>query len=81
MQRRLREVLEDEDHIELLEGELDALQRRDLDLAEGDDEEGRVREMDETLRRGLQLDVRAERYALEREVPVGDVCFQWVFRL
>ena len=37
MQRRLREIFEDENHIELLEAELHALQRGDLDVGERDD--------------------------------------------
>lgn len=53
MKGRLREFLEDEDHIELLQTELDTLERGDLDVRESDDEEGRIGEVDETLRRRL----------------------------
>ena len=42
MKRRLGKIFEDEDHIELLETELYALQRCDLDVREGYDEEWRV---------------------------------------
>ena len=43
----------DENHIELLETELYALQGRDLNLVEINDQEERVGEMDEAVRRRL----------------------------
>ena len=66
MKRCLREVLEDKDHIELLETELYTLQGRDLDVRKGDDEERRIREVNKTFRCWLQPHVRTERHTLER---------------
>lgn len=66
MERRFGEVLEDEDHIELLETELHTLQRRDLDVRKCNDEEWGVREVDKALCCRLQPYVGTERHTLER---------------
>ena len=53
MQWRLGEVLEDEDHIKLLQAKLNTFQRRNLDFAERDDKERRVGKVYEALGRGV----------------------------
>ena len=65
MKRRLGEIFEDEDHIELLQAELNTLQRGDLNLGQGDDQERRIREVYKALRCGLETDVLANRDTLE----------------
>jgi hypothetical protein len=60
MKRGLREVLEDKDDIELLKAELYAFQRRDLDICQRDHQEWRIRQMDETLGRRLEANIRSE---------------------
>lgn len=55
-----REVLEDEDHIKLLEAELDTLQRCDFDVCQCDHQKWWIRQMDQTLGRGLEANIRSE---------------------
>lgn len=76
VERRLREVLENEDHIKLLEAELYALQGSNLDIRERNDEEWGIREMDKTLRRRLQPHVRTEWHTLERQLAERNVRLQ-----
>lgn len=81
MQRALREVLEDEHHIELLEAELYTLQGGNLDLRQSNDEEGGIGEVDETLRRRLQTDVLTDRYTFERQLTERNIDLEGVPRL
>lgn len=53
MERRLGEVFENEDQIELLQTILDTFEGCDLDVSEGNNQEGSVGKMDETFGRGL----------------------------
>ena len=78
MQRALRKILEDEDHIELFEAKLHTFQRGDLDLGQGDDEEGGVGQMDETLGGRLQADVLTDGHTLEGELAERDIDFEGV---
>lgn len=57
MDRRPGEVLEDEDHVKVLEAVLDTLEVGNLDFGESEDEEGRFGEEDEGIGGGLQEDV------------------------
>jgi hypothetical protein len=66
-------VFEDENKIELFEGELDTFQRRDFDLVESDDKERWFDEVDEALGRGLQPNVGSERYTFERQLSERNV--------
>ena len=49
MVRCLREVLENQHQIKLLEAILDTLERSNLDVSKGDDKERSIRKMDEAL--------------------------------
>lgn len=71
--RRLGKVLEDEDEVKVLEAVLDALEVGDLDLCQGDDEEGRLDEVDQAVGRRLHQHVGSGRDALEAEFAVRDV--------
>ena len=51
------EVLEDEDHVEVLEAELYALEVGDFDVFEGNDGEGGFGELDQAVGGGLHEDV------------------------
>ncbi len=53
MERWTSEVLEDEDHIELLQTKLNTFQRSDLNICQRDNEEWRIRKMNETICRRL----------------------------
>ena len=75
MKRCLREVFEDQNHVELLETKLDALQGGNLDVRQCNNEERRIREMDETFRCRLQTHIRPERHAFEGEFPEGNIGF------
>ena len=81
MNRRARKVLEDKDHVEVLEAVLDALEVGDFDLVEGEDEEGGLGEEDESVGRGLEEDVGAEGDTEEAELAEGDVDFDTSIRL
>jgi len=65
MERSFGEILEDKDYIELLEAELYAFQRCNFDVCQCDDQKWRIRQMDQTLGRGLQANIRSEGNALE----------------
>lgn len=81
MERRPSVVLVDKDHVELLQTELHALERCNLNLVQVDYEEGRVGEMNEAVRRRLELDVRPERNTLERELTERDLDVDILARL
>ena len=66
MEWGLGEILEDEDHIELFEAELDALERGDLDLGQCNNQEWRVREVHKAFRRRLEANVLADGHTLEQ---------------
>ena len=76
MQWALGKVLEDEDHIELLEAELNTLQRGNLDVSQGDYEERRIGQVDQTFRSWLQANVLTNRNTLERKLTEGYVDFE-----
>ena len=76
MQRALGEILEDKDHIELLEAELNTLQRGNLDVSQGDYEERRIGQVDQTFRSWLQANVLTNRNTLERKLTEGNVDFE-----
>lgn len=76
MQRCLREILEDEHHIELFQAELHALQGSDLDIGQCHDEERRVRQMHQALRRRLQAHICPERHTLEGKFAEWNVRLQ-----
>ena len=65
---RASEVLEDDDHVEVLEAELHALEVHDLDVGEGDDEEGRLGQLHEAVGRGLDGDGGAGGHTVEAEL-------------
>lgn len=73
MDGRSRKVLEDKDEVEVLEAVLDALEVRNFDLGEREDEERRLGEEHERVGRRLEEDVGPERDALEAELAEGDV--------
>ena len=81
MQRGLGEVLENEDHIKLLQTELDTFQRRHLDISKRDDEEWRVREVHKAFRRRLKADIGAERNTLERQFSEGNIKIECIAQL
>ena len=81
MQRRFCKVFEDQDKIELLQSILHTFQRRNFDISEGDNKEGRVSEMDKALGGGLQAGAGAERDTLERKFSEGCVDFQSLSKL
>ena len=76
MQWALGKVLEDEDHIELLEAELNTFQRGNLDVSQGDYEERRIGQVDQTFRSWLQANVLTDRNTLERKLTEGYVDFE-----
>ena len=53
MDRRAREVGEDEDHIEILESILNSFEMSNFDIGEGEHEEGGFGEVDEGVGRRL----------------------------
>lgn len=81
MERSLREVLEYENHIELLQAKLDTLERGDLDLRQRDDQEWRVREVHKALGSRLKADVLTDGHTLERQLAEGNIDFKRVSRL
>ena len=76
MERALGEVLEDEDHIELLEAELNTFQRGNLDVSQGDYEERRIGQVDQTFSGRLQTDVLTNWNTLKGQFTEGDVDFE-----
>jgi len=81
VQRRSREVGEHKHEIELLQPMLHSLEVADLDLVQGDDGEGHVGEVNETVRRRLEKDVGPEGNSLESELSEGDVDLELVGRI
>lgn len=73
MKRSAGEVGKDKDEIELLEAVLDALKVANLNLAEGDDGERHIGEMDEAVGRRLEEDVGPVGNTGEAELAEGDV--------
>lgn len=71
-----REVFENEDHVELLQPELNTLEGSNFDIRERDDEERRIREVDQTVRCRLELHVRSERNTFECQLRERNVDFQ-----
>ena len=65
MKRRSCEILEDEDQIELLEAELHTFQRRNLDIRKCNYQEWRIGQMDQTVGRWLEANIRSEWNALK----------------
>lgn len=66
-------VLENKDHIKVLETKLDTLQMGQFDFAECDNKEGRVGEVDETVRGRLEQDIRSEGHTREAEFSEGNI--------
>lgn len=78
MKWRLREVLEDEDKIELLQAVLDTFQRCNFYVSQCHNQERGIREMYETLSCRLQTSTSSERHALEGQFSERDVKVQGV---
>ena len=66
--RRAREVGEDEDHIEVFESILNSFEMSDFDVGEREDEEGGFGEVDEGFGRRLEEDVGSERNSAEAKL-------------
>ena len=81
MQGRLREILEDENPIKLLETKLYTLERGDLDLRKRDHSERRIRKVDQAVGCRLQPNVGAEWYTFEREFSERKVGFKGITSL
>ena len=81
MQGTLSEVLEDENHIELLETELNTLQGSDLNFRQGNDEERWVRKVYQTLGSRLQADILPNGYTFEGQFTGRNINFQCIARL
>ena len=81
MQGRLCEVFENQNHIKLPKAKLNTLKGCDLDIREGDNEERWIRKMNQTFSGGLQPDVLADWYTLERQLAEWYVDFQRVTSL
>ena len=67
------EVLEDENHIEILETELHAFKVRDFNFVQGDDEEGGLGELYKAICGRLKEDIGAVWYAIKAELAEGNV--------
>jgi hypothetical protein len=65
MKRNFCEVLEDEDEIKLLEAELYAFQRCDLDICQCDHQEWRIGQMDQAFSRRLEANIGSEGNSLK----------------
>jgi hypothetical protein len=70
-----REVLEDQDKIELLETVLHTFEGGDFNVGESDNEERRVREVDQTLCGGLQANTCTEWNTFEGKLSERDIDF------
>lgn len=81
VQRRLCKILEDQDHIELLEGELHSLERRDFDLGQSDHREWRIGEMHQAIGSWLKLDASSERNSFECQLAEGNVHLEAIVTL
>mmetsp|Transcript_3428 Transcript_3428/g.12040 ORF Transcript_3428/g.12040 Transcript_3428/m.12040 type:complete len:534 (+) Transcript_3428:75-1676(+) len=68
-------VLEDELGVELpqVDACVHALQTADLNVLEGEDEEGLLRQLHQAVHRRLDEDERLERHSIEAQLLVGDV--------
>lgn len=77
----LGEILEDENHVELFEAELDTLQGRDLDVCQSDDEERWVRKLDQAVGCRLQSRGHSEWYAFKRQLAERNVRLERVSSL
>lgn len=67
VQGRLREVFKYQDHVKLLQPELDTLQGCNLDVGESHNKEWRVRQMNKTFGRRLQANISPEGDTFERK--------------
>jgi hypothetical protein len=76
-----REIVEDDDHIELFEPELNALKRHNLDVVERDNQEWRVGEVDQAVRTRRNLDVGAIWYTIKPELLERNIKFNGFFGL
>lgn len=81
MQRHARVVREHKNHIELLQAILNSLQRSELNFPECYHRERWLREMDQTIGRGLETGTGAMGDTLERELSERYVEFEVIARL
>ena len=76
-----REVLENQHQVKLLEAILNTLERSNLDIGEGDDEERSIRKVDKTLGCWLQSNTGSERYTFEGQFSERDIELQCLSEL
>ena len=65
MERSLGEIFENQNHIELLQTELNTLERRNLYVGESHDEERRIGQENQAFSCRLQANIRADGDTLE----------------
>lgn len=81
MDRSLEVILECENHIKVLETKLDTLQMDDLDISKGDDKEGSLTQVDETVLCGLQENVGPEGHSVEGKIAEWNIDLNLVIAL